>query len=60
MELQNTHAKVKSSILEKMAEWSEIFKSDPGLGIMEQSFSRLKSTSQYPCCCSILLLTVNV
>jgi hypothetical protein len=30
-----------------MAEWSEMFKSDPGLGIMEQSFSRLKSASQY-------------
>lgn len=42
---RNTHAKVKSSIIEKMAEWSAMFESDPGLGIMEQSFSRLKSAN---------------
>lgn len=42
---RNTHPTVKSSILEKMAEWTEIFKNDPGLGIMEQSYNRLKSAN---------------
>jgi signal transducing adaptor molecule len=43
--LQNTHAAVKSKVLEKMAEWTEMFKNDPGLGIMEQAYDRVKSAS---------------
>jgi signal transducing adaptor molecule len=45
--VQNTHATVKSKCLEKMAEWTEMFKNDPGLGIMEQAYSRVKSASAY-------------
>jgi len=44
---RNTHQAVKSGILEKMAEWTEMFKNDPGLGVMEQAFNRLKSASMY-------------
>lgn len=40
---RSTHATVKSKILERMAEWSEMFSKDPDLGIMEQAFHRLKS-----------------
>lgn len=42
---QNTHQQVKSKILERMAEWTEMFSREPDLGIMEQAFSRLKSQS---------------
>ncbi|KAI5813114.1 hypothetical protein BZA77DRAFT_322407 [Pyronema omphalodes] len=42
---RNTHATVKSKCLEKMAEWTEMFKNDPGLGIMEQAYSRVKSAN---------------
>jgi signal transducing adaptor molecule len=40
---RNTHHQVKSKILERMAEWTEMFSKDPDLGIMEQAYMRLKS-----------------
>ncbi|KAI5849760.1 hypothetical protein BZA05DRAFT_436990 [Tricharina praecox] len=42
---RNTHQAVKSGILQKMADWSEMFRNDPGLGVMEQAFNRLKSAN---------------
>ena len=42
---QNTHQQVKAKILERMAEWTEMFSKDPDLGVMEQAYSRLKSQS---------------
>lgn len=44
--VQNTHTQVKAKILERMAEWSTMFARDPDLGIMEQGYSRLKSSSK--------------
>ncbi|MCJ1452306.1 ESCRT-0 subunit protein hse1 [Mycoblastus sanguinarius] len=40
---RNTHQQVKAKILERMAEWSEMFSKDPDLGIMEQAYMKLKS-----------------
>ncbi|PVI02868.1 hypothetical protein DM02DRAFT_521945 [Periconia macrospinosa] len=40
---RNTHQQVKTKILERMAEWTEMFASDPDLGIMEGAFEKLKS-----------------
>jgi len=40
---RNTHQQVRAKILERMAEWSEMFNKDPDLGIMEQAYQRLKS-----------------
>ncbi|CAI6331720.1 unnamed protein product [Periconia digitata] len=40
---RNTHQQVKAKILERMAEWSEMFASDPDLGIMQGAFEKLKS-----------------
>ncbi|KAL8941330.1 MAG: hypothetical protein Q9216_002315 [Gyalolechia sp. 2 TL-2023] len=40
---RNTHQQVKAKILERLAEWSEMFSREPDLGIMEQAYSRLKS-----------------
>ncbi|KZF21128.1 hypothetical protein L228DRAFT_284198 [Xylona heveae TC161] len=40
---RNTHQQVKAKILERMAEWTEMFSKDPDLGIMEQAYLRLKS-----------------
>lgn len=40
---RNTHAQVKAKLLERMAEWSEMFSRDPDLGIMEQAYMKLKS-----------------
>ncbi|KAI9709657.1 MAG: ESCRT-0 subunit protein hse1 [Candelaria pacifica] len=40
---RNTHQQVKAKILERMAEWTEMFASDPDLGIMGQAYMRLKS-----------------
>ncbi|KAI9887739.1 MAG: ESCRT-0 subunit protein hse1 [Watsoniomyces obsoletus] len=40
---RNTHTQVKAKILERMAEWAEMFASNPDLGIMEQQYMRLKS-----------------
>ncbi|CAD6449230.1 a959f9e6-f22b-4f29-b60a-499027c784a7 [Sclerotinia trifoliorum] len=39
---RNTHQQVKTKILERMAEWAEMFK-DPDLGIMNDQYHRLKS-----------------
>ena len=44
---QNTHQQVKAKILERMAEWTEMFARDPDLGIMEQQYMKLKSQSEY-------------
>lgn len=43
--MQNSHQQVKSKILERMAEWAEMFSKDPDLGIMDQAYNRLKSQS---------------
>ncbi|KAB8346244.1 hypothetical protein FH972_023289 [Carpinus fangiana] len=40
---RNTHTQVKAKILERVAEWAEMFSKDPDLGIMEQAYMRLKS-----------------
>ena len=40
---RNTHQQVKTKILERMAEWTEMFSKDPDLGVMEQAYGRLKS-----------------
>ncbi|KAJ4307753.1 ESCRT-0 subunit protein hse1, partial [Neodidymelliopsis sp. IMI 364377] len=40
---RNTHQQVKAKILERMAEWSEMFSRDPDLGIMQGAYNKLKS-----------------
>ncbi|KAI9805914.1 MAG: ESCRT-0 subunit protein hse1 [Sarcosagium campestre] len=40
---RNTHQQVKAKILERMADWTEMFASDRDLGIMEQQYMKLKS-----------------
>jgi signal transducing adaptor molecule len=42
---RNTHQQVKAKILERMAEWSEMFARDPDLGIMSGAYMKLKSQS---------------
>lgn len=42
---RNTHTQVKAKILERMKEWSDMFKSDPDLGIMYDAFYRLKQSN---------------
>ncbi|KAK4150381.1 class E vacuolar protein-sorting machinery protein HSE1 [Chaetomidium leptoderma] len=42
---RNTHTQVKAKILERMKEWSDMFKSDPDLGIMYDAYYRLKQTN---------------
>lgn len=42
---RNTHQQVKSKILEKMQEWTDMFSSDADLGIMSDAFNRLKQTN---------------
>ncbi|KAM0265638.1 hypothetical protein ACHAQJ_000072 [Trichoderma viride] len=42
---RNTHQQVKSKILEKMHDWSEMFSSDADLGIMNDAFHRLKQSN---------------
>ncbi|KAH8129033.1 hypothetical protein FP744_10007526 [Trichoderma asperellum] len=42
---RNTHQQVKSKILEKMQEWTDMFSSDADLGIMSDAFHRLKQTN---------------
>ncbi|KAH0492841.1 hypothetical protein TgHK011_007771 [Trichoderma gracile] len=42
---RNTHQQVKSKILEKMHEWSDMFSSDADLGIMNDAFHRLKQSN---------------
>ncbi|CAL5870488.1 uncharacterized protein PFLUO_LOCUS4725 [Penicillium psychrofluorescens] len=40
---RNTHQQVKSKILERMEEWTEMFASNPDFGIMEQAYMQLKT-----------------
>ncbi|KAF2732008.1 hypothetical protein EJ04DRAFT_514211 [Polyplosphaeria fusca] len=40
---RNTHQQVKAKILERMAEWAEMFSSNPDLGIMEGAYMKLKT-----------------
>ncbi|KAF2259228.1 hypothetical protein CC78DRAFT_537259 [Lojkania enalia] len=40
---RNTHQQVKTKILERMAEWTEMFSSNPDLGIMESAYMKLKT-----------------
>jgi signal transducing adaptor molecule len=40
---RNTHRQVKSKIIERMAEWTEMFSKNPDFGIMEQAYMKLKS-----------------
>jgi signal transducing adaptor molecule len=43
---RNTHQAVKAKILERMAEWTEMFSRDPDLGIMEGAYMKLKTQSE--------------
>lgn len=40
---RNTHQTVKAKILERMAEWTEMFSRDPDLGIMSGAYMKLKT-----------------
>ncbi|MCJ1441910.1 MAG: ESCRT-0 subunit protein hse1 [Stictis urceolatum] len=40
---RTTHQQVKAKILERMAEWTEMFAKDPDLGIMEGAYMKLKT-----------------
>lgn len=40
---RNTHQQVKTKILERMAEWTQMFSKDPSLGIMRDQYQKLKS-----------------
>ncbi|KAJ5467393.1 VHS subgroup [Penicillium sp. IBT 31633x] len=42
---RNTHQQVKSKILERMEEWTQMFSSNPDFGIMEQAYMKLKTTN---------------
>ncbi|KAJ4293967.1 ESCRT-0 subunit protein hse1 [Collariella sp. IMI 366227] len=42
---RNTHQQVKAKILERMKDWSDMFKSDPDLGIMYDAYYRLKQSN---------------
>jgi signal transducing adaptor molecule len=44
---RNTHQAVKAKILERMAEWTDMFARDPDLGIMEGAYMKLKSQSEF-------------
>jgi hypothetical protein len=46
---QSTHQQVKTKILERMEEWTEMFSRDTDLGIMEQAYMRLKTQSMFSC-----------
>jgi signal transducing adaptor molecule len=43
---RSTHQKVKAKIVERMAEWAEMFAGNPDLGIMEQAYMKLKMQSR--------------
>jgi signal transducing adaptor molecule len=43
---RNTHQQVKAKILERMAEWADMFSNDPDLGIMQGAYMKLKSQSE--------------
>ncbi|KAI4123113.1 MAG: hypothetical protein LQ341_007236, partial [Variospora aurantia] len=47
---RNTHQQVKAKILERLAEWTDMFSKDPDLGIMEQAYMKLKSQSTAQVC----------
>ncbi|KAL5048295.1 class E vacuolar protein-sorting machinery protein hse1 [Aspergillus fruticulosus] len=40
---RNTHQQVKSKILERMEDWTEMFASNPDFGIMDQAFMKLRT-----------------
>ncbi|OJJ64488.1 hypothetical protein ASPSYDRAFT_39223 [Aspergillus sydowii CBS 593.65] len=40
---RNTHQQVKSKVLERMEDWTEMFASNPDFGIMEQAYMKLKT-----------------
>ncbi|KAJ5776512.1 uncharacterized protein N7511_001523 [Penicillium nucicola] len=42
---RNTHQQVKSKILERMEDWTQMFASNPDFGIMEQAYMKLKTTN---------------
>lgn len=42
---RNTHHQVKAKILERMKDWSEMFSSDPDLGIMDSAYHTLKRSN---------------
>jgi signal transducing adaptor molecule len=42
---RNTHQQVKAKILERMGDWTDMFKGDADLGIMEGAYMRLKAQS---------------
>jgi signal transducing adaptor molecule len=42
---RTTHSQVKPKILERMKDWTDMFKSDPELGIMYDAYYRLKQTN---------------
>ena len=42
---RNTHNQVKAKILERMKDWTDMFKSDPDLGIMYDAYYRLKQSN---------------
>lgn len=46
---RNTHVQVKAKILERMEEWTRMFKGDADLGIMEGAYMRLKTMSMLLC-----------
>ncbi|KAF2719182.1 hypothetical protein K431DRAFT_340156 [Polychaeton citri CBS 116435] len=41
---RNTHAQVKQKVLERMSTWTEEFRKNPELGIMEQAFGKLRQS----------------
>jgi signal transducing adaptor molecule len=44
---RNTHQKVKAKILERMADWAEMFGKNAELGIMEQAYMKLKAQNPH-------------
>lgn len=42
---RTTHTQVKSKVLERMKEWSDMFKTDADLGIMYDAYTRLKQAN---------------
>jgi len=42
---RNTHQQVKTKVLERMASWTESFRGNPDLGIMEQAYDKLRNTN---------------
>ena len=44
---RNTHQQVKGKIVERMGEWTDMFRGDADLGIMEGAYMRLKTQSRF-------------